>query len=263
MRDLHDVILSYEGNDLYKDVLAPWIRENDYKNYWDELNIVKGISQEDNWKLYAFSRVLDLLTLNFQPNNGADESSWLGPKISITEYLDFIGLLGLEIKYQKDFNPFYCEVIEAKAGNENFKIETCLFPAIKLKNVIVKRSGVIITVNPKDFNIALINSAKTYWTYRRKNRRYQDLSHGWGHNSQWRTEIRIDIESNDRFIYNEHGTSSLNDVTEELIEKLRQQNLELDEAIELTKNRHFINCIKDDGDLFPYDFRFEESKSNA
>jgi hypothetical protein len=260
MRDLYDEILEYKGCDLFKKVLIPWEEKNHYKNYLSSLRIVRGISQDDNWELYAFSRVLDLLTLRLQPDKNADGSSWLGPEISMTEYLEFIDLLGLEAKYQEDFNPFYCEIFEARVGSDNFKIEKSLFPVIKLKNLVLKRCGIQITVNPKDNNLALINNAKIYWTFRRKNRKYQDLSHGWASNSQWRTGFRIDLETDEKYIYNHHGKYSLNDLTKELVEELKRQNLELNEAIELIRNRQFIECTKDDSDLFPYDFRYEESK---
>jgi hypothetical protein len=109
----------------------------------------------------------------------------------------------------------------------------------------------------------LINSASIYWTYRRKNRKYLDLSQGWGSNSQWRTDLRLDIETKDSFIYNQKGKFDLNNLTTELLEELRQQNLEIEEAIELTKYRHFVRSTKDDTDLFPYDFKYEEKKSHA
>jgi len=130
---------------------------------------------------------------------------------------------------------------------------------------MIKRAGVIITNNPKDYNINLINSAPIYWTYRRKNRIYHDLSHGWGSNSQWRTEFRLDVETENTFVYNLKGKYNLSNPAEEVFDKLRccageGTVLELQEAIELVVNRQFIKCTKDNNDLWPYDFKYTEGK---
>ena len=49
----------------------------------------------------------------------------------------------------------------------------------------------------------------------------------------------------------------------ELKEKLAEQNLSLEEAVELVKNRHFIAATKDDVDLFPYDFSLGDKRLKA
>lgn len=269
IRDLYDKILTFEGEGLYEKVLKIWVTENNYRNYlsstFDKLQPDKEIdlSKEEIWELYALTRVLDTLTLRFQTNNKADGSDWLGPELTLSEYIAFIDLIGLEAKTPKTFHTFDCEIIEALEGENDFHIIECCFPTIKSKNLILKRAGVKILLNPQNYNLTLINKATIYWTYRRKNRYYQDLSLGWGSNSQWRTELRLDIETKDSFIYNQKGEFDLNNVTPELLNELSQQNLELKEAIELTKFRHFISSTKEDGDLFPYDFKYEEMKNHA
>ncbi|MDN5623820.1 MAG: hypothetical protein L0G96_11845, partial [Acinetobacter sp.] len=217
--------------------------------------------QEDIWELYALSRVLDLLTLPFQTDNDADDSDWKGPRITVAEYIEFNNLLGLEITTPFSFKPFNCEIIEAQIGMNDFEIIECNFPAVKLNNLMIKKAGVKILLNPDKFNLNLINKASIYWAFRRKNRKYFDLSQGWGSNSQWRTDLRLDIETENSYIYNVTGKFNLNSPTIELMEELNQQDLELNEAVELTVFRHFMKCTKDDSDLFPYYFRFEEQKS--
>lgn len=269
IRDLYDKIMDFEGEGLYENVLKTWIAENNYRNYlfstFDKFQTDKkfDLSQESIWELYALTRVLDTLTLPFQTNNKADGSDWLGPKLSIQDYVAFNDLIGLETVTPKLFNTFDCEIIEAQEGENDFEITNCFFPAVKFENLIIKRAGVKIFLNPKNYNLALINNASIYWTYRRKNRKYLDLSQGWGSNSQWRTDLRLDIETKDSFIYNQKGKFDLNNLTPELLEELRQQNLEIQEAIELTKYRHFVKSTKDDSDLFPYDFKYEEKKNHA
>jgi hypothetical protein len=269
IRDLYDKILDFEGEGLYENVLKTWVAENSYGNYlsniFDKLQSDNKIdfSQENIWELYALTRVLDILTLRFQTNNKADGSDWLGPKLSLTEYISFNDLIGLETRTPKSFNSFDCEIIKTREGENDFLISECFFPSVRFKNLIIKRAGVKISLNPQNYNLTLINNATIYWAYRRKNRKYLDLSQGWGSNSQWRTDLRLDIETKDSFIYNQKGKFDLNYLTTELLEELSQQNLEIQEAIELTKYRHFIKSTKDDTDLFPYDFKYEEKKNHA
>ena len=261
-----ETILDFKAEDFFESVIKKWIVENDYKNYISNIsNKISGrkneLLQEDIWELYALSRVLDLLTLPFQTDNDADDSDWKGPRITVAEYIEFNNLLGLEITTPFSFKPFNCEIIEAQIGMNDFEIIECNFPAVKLNNLMIKKAGVKILLNPDKFNLNLINKASIYWAFRRKNRKYFDLSQGWGSNSQWRTDLRLDIETENSYIYNVTGRFNLNSPTIELTEELNQQDLELNEAVELTVFRHFMKCTKDDSDLFPYYFRFEEQKS--
>ncbi|GEM_PF-960145 len=261
-----ETILDFKAEGFFESVIKKWIVENDYKNYISNIsNKISGrkneLLQEDIWELYALSRVLDLLTLPFQTDNDADDSDWKGPRITVAEYIEFNNLLGLEITTPFSFKPFNCEIIEAQIGMNDFEIIECNFPAVKLNNLMIKKAGVKILLNPDKFNLNLINKASIYWAFRRKNRKYFDLSQGWGSNSQWRTDLRLDIETENSYIYNVTGRFNLNSPTKELTEELNQQDLELNEAVELTVFRHFMKCTKDDSDLFPYYFRFEEQKS--
>ncbi len=261
-----ETILDFKAEDFFESVIKKWIVENDYKNYISNIsNKISGrkneLLQEDIWELYALSRVLDLLTLPFQTDNDADDSDWKGPRITVAEYIEFNNLLGLEITTPFSFKPFNCEIIEAQIGMNDFEIIECNFPAVKLNNLMIKKAGVKILLNPDKFNLNLINKASIYWAFRCKNRKYFDLSQGWGSNSQWRTDLRLDIETENSYIYNVTGRFNLNSPTIELTEELNQQDLELNEAVELTVFRHFMKCTKDDSDLFPYYFRFEEQKS--
>ena len=259
-----ETILEFKAEDFFESVIKKWIIQNNYKNYISnissKINSRKNeLSQEDIWELYALSRVLDLMTLSFQTDN--DDSDWKGPRIKVAEYIEFNNILGLEVTTPYSFKPFNCEIIEAQIGENDFEIIECNFPAVKLSNLMIKKAGVKISLNPDKFNLNLINNASIYWAFRRKNRKHFDLSQGWGSNSQWRTDLRLDIETENSYIYNITGKFNLNSPTIELMEELKQQGLELNEAVELTVFRHFIKCTKDDSDLFPYYFSFEEQKS--
>ncbi|WP_298427936.1 hypothetical protein [uncultured Kordia sp.] len=262
IRDLYYQVLDYEGEELFTDLLKPWVENYNYKRFINSITDILNISNEKNCELYALSRLLDILTLHFLPNNNADGSDWLGVEISKNEYIEFIKIIGLETVKPKTYDTFHCEIAETKVGNKNFEITECLFPSVKLKNLLIKRSAVIITNRIEDYNLELMNNSKIYWTFRRNNRKFIDLSNGWGNNSQWKTEFRLDLENGNKIIYNYNGKFDLNQLSEETLNELKEEGLEVNEAIELIVNRHFIKCSKDDSDLFPYNFRYDEIKKD-
>ena len=260
-RELYHEIVEYNGKNIFTGIIKSWNKNNNSKYYLKYFDKGFILSDEDNWEYYALSRVLDILTLRFQPNKNADFSEWIGTDISLEEYIEFIKLLGLEIIYPETYSSFNCEILEAKEGKNNFEIIECMFPTVRLKGLIIKRSGVIISINPNDYDLNLINNAKIFWAYRRKNRKHEDLSDGWGSNSQWRTDFRFDIETENHYIYNFYGEYDLNQGTVEIINKLKEMNLDVNEMIELLVNRHFIRCIKDENEIFPYSFKYSEKKN--
>lgn len=261
---LYNLILQYDGHDVFDQLIFPWIKEHEVKNYFKMLeekiiiNPIPKLPQEDLFELYAFNRILDLLTLNLQSDNNADGSDWKGHHCTENQYINFIQSSGLEVYTPKIFQPVYCEILEAESGKSNFEITQCGFPCVKLKNIILKRAGVKIMLDENKYQIDSINNSTVYWAHWRKNRKFQDQSLGWGSNSQWRTSARLDIETDDSFIYNIYGNVNLNDPTDENKEDILQQGLNITDAIELTRHRLFISSGKDDSDLYPYEFRYEE-----
>ena len=265
IKDLYLEILDFDGDHIFETMIKKWVLENNYQSIISNISqkILSDkivLSQNDIFELYALNRVLDVLTLQFQPNNHAD-GEWLGPKISVLEYIEFTHLIGLETFTPESFHTFNCEIMDVQAGTCDFKIIEQYFPAVKLKNLIIKRAGVKLSLNPTHYDLELINQAAIYWTFRRKNRKYFDLSQGWGSNSQWGTDFRLDFETKDCFIYNILGKQDLNTPNSDTITELHDSNLEIEEAIELVKFRHFMACPKDDSDLFPYDYKYSQLKN--
>ncbi len=264
IKDLFLEILDFDGDHIFETLIKKWVLENNYKSIMSNisqkiLNDKIVLSQDDIWELYALSRVLDVLTLQFQTNNHAD-GEWSGTKISILEYIEFNHLIGLETFTPEPFHTFNCEIIDVQAGTRDFQIIEQYSPAVKLKNLMIKRAGVKLSLDPALYDLELINQAAIYWTYWRKNKKFFDLSQGWGVNSQWGTDFRLDLETKDCFIYNILGEQDLNTPNSDTITELHDSNLEIEEAIELVKFRHFMTCTKDDSDLFPYDYKYIESK---
>ncbi|MDL2302874.1 hypothetical protein LJC28_00590 [Dysgonomonas sp. OttesenSCG-928-D17] len=166
MRNLYERIIEYNGEKLYDDILIPWINNNNYKEYLKNIEGLllenKDIAIEDSWELYALSRVLDIMTLRFQLNNKADGNNWLGPELKLKEYENFINLLGLTLKENIEYNSFYCEIINAIDGNDDFKIIENYHPPIILGNLLIKKGGVKITLNTQKYNLSIINNSTLY-----------------------------------------------------------------------------------------------------
>lgn len=260
IRDLYHKIPKYKGDKILTELIKPWLQQNGYREYLHALPISKEMSDGDNWELYALSRVLDVLTLTDRPDGYTEAFDRDEPLLTRNEYIELVQFLGFEIDWPKHYDPFHCEIATAVAGRANFEIVDCIHPAIKLKNLMIKRSPVTITLKPEDYDLNRINNAMLYWTFRRSNRKTTDLSEGWGSNSQWRTEFRMDIETEQSYIYNLKNTLDLNELNEETITELKNQNLTVAEAIELVVHRQFIACTKEDKDLFPYEFKYEAPK---
>jgi hypothetical protein len=89
-----------------------------------------------------------------------------------------------------------------------------------------------------------------YWAYRRKNRPYQDVSHGWGSNSQWRTRFRRDFRIGDEFYY---SVDDKNDLSLMEPTEVNNNGLTREECVELLTNRCFLITTKPHHDLWPYD----------
>ncbi|AKJ41515.1 hypothetical protein [Pragia fontium] len=268
MRDLFYNITNYQGDKIFNDELVPWldVNERDFSNFIKkvsnltiDVNNVSHISDEISWQLYALSRVLDCLTQCFQYKDRVAINS-KEPFISREQYISFAQRLGLSIKTPEVFNPFFYEIIRAESGKPNFDILEIRYPALMLGHLLINRGGVVISMSPSEYNIELVNNAEIYWAYTRSHRASNDLSHGWGSNSQWRTGFRFDFECSNGFIYNSQGSVDLNLTSDSTFQILQEDSLSLLEARELTMYRHFITGTRNDDDLFPYNYKFFDAK---
>lgn len=268
MRNLFESIQEYNGDNVYDQVLIPWLDKNgpeirefmaDVAESTADIKQVSDVPNVMSWTLYALSRVLDLLTLPFQKDTHQEEQQRIS-LISLEEYLSFVHLLGLEVNQPTLFHPFYCEILRAEGGGPGISLVEMRYPALTLGHLLIKRGGAVITMSPSEYNIELVNKATIYWAYSRLNRDCEDLSRGWGSNSQWRTGFRFDFDCKEGFLYNAQGKNDLNKPSKSVLAEIHDDGLSLAEAKELTVYRQGITFSGTEQEFFPYDYRFFEPK---
>ncbi len=71
-----------------------------------------------------------------------------------------------------------------------------------LGKLLFYRAGVKIRANPSFYKKGIADKSTLYWSHRRKYRETNDLSIGWGGNSQWKTKFRLDFDLENKYIYN-------------------------------------------------------------
>jgi hypothetical protein len=256
-RELYHSLLEYEGAATYADVLQPWIASNPDEAQWIRDfgsrpgNPIPEADVDDLFRLYALSRVCETLVLGFQKGN-ADGSNWPGPVLTIAEYTSFVEAVGLTIVHPTRYTPFHHEVVNVEVSKELLTVPVLLsshWPCLMIGNMLFMRAGATVLTSEHQLTPGIANATTIYWSYRRKNRPTNDLSKGWGSNSQWRTCLRRDYHVQDKFYFNVDGKCNLAMLPEESIDDF---GLTKAERIELLVNRNFVTTEKPHDDMLPY-----------
>jgi hypothetical protein len=257
-RQLFETIHAENSRPMYRSVLAPWVDVNGSERDWLLSFACRTGSPappaevEDLWRLYALARVNETLLLRFQRGR-ADGNDWPGPDVALDEYLRFFESLGLTIVEASSFSPFYHEIVEVQETEDEEQpvcVRATVWSCLMLGNMIFSRAGVRVSGGRRVIHKEVAESSTLYWAYRRKNRPHQDLSHGWGSNSQWRTRFRRDDRIGREFYYNVDGKHDLGAPESEAKDR---DGLAREERIELLTNRCFVKTTKAHADLWPYD----------
>jgi hypothetical protein len=255
-RQLHDAMLDWPGARFPGSHLADWLRGNPDEVRWlHAFGASRGpespATSEELWRLYALSRVIELMNLSFQ----SGDAGWAGPGIPLHEVSSFATDLGLSVSRPERYSAFDCEIVNATSAQDPeqpIMLEGVNWPCVMLGDMLVCRAGATVRGGAAFIDPQIAMSSTLYWAYRRRYRLYQDLSHGWGSNSQWRTSFRRDYRIGARHFYNVDGTNELADPD------LRTDDdspLSRSERTELLLNRCFVVTTKPSDDLWPYDDR--------
>ena len=258
--DLYFAVSENESNSLYDDVILPWLSTSG--DIMQLLTSVRNLSETPTdeeekqfvlWDLYALSRINDFFLLPFQ---NSDLNRWEGSSISMEQYLRFFENLGLnpfEPKHGEAFSPFHHEIVSVEQSADSaepISVVGSQWPGFMYGEMLFSRSGVRVRGGADFVRKNVAEASTLYFTHRRLNRPTEDLSMGWGHNSQWRTAFRRDYEINGQLLFNVDGKKSL--LRESKTDSVDDYGLTVPDRIELCMNRCFVRTEKPHGDLFPY-----------
>ena len=132
-----------------------------------------------------------------------------------------------------------------------------------LGNMLFARGGVDVCAGKIIFKPGIADASTLYWADRRKGRPVNDLSDGWGGNSQWRTSFCRDYVVGYTRFYNVDGKCDLAAKAAETADDGLFPALTLAERIELLTQRCLVSSTKAHEELWPYDDCWRESAGNG
>jgi hypothetical protein len=233
------------------ELLRSWLQEHQAEADWlrrfGAREPLSAAKIEDLMRLYALSRVSDILLLNFQPKKLIDE--WTPSDVSLDDYQDFMLALRLRDASTSNFHPFFHEIVEVVPSDDVDEPITFLrqhWPTLMLGAMMLSRGGVTVRGGRNQIRKEIAEESTLYWAYCRMNRRTKDLSGGWGSNSQWRTSFRRDYHIGDTFYFNIDAAPEEGDLDDD-------DGLTPSERRELLLHRCLITSDKPHHDLWPYD----------
>lgn len=290
-RLLYKELADYDGQSVSQDVLAPWLpkarRALDGLQPYRRMNTPRNqydIIIDDLWQWYALSRVNDYLLVNFQaapdfyaaPPRQADQwrewmvnvghehlVKWEGSTVTAAEYLGFFEPLGFRSFTHLPYSPFRYEIVEVSEAPEEdgVTVDHVFWPGLMFGDMMFSRAGVRVRGPGHLIHKAVAENSRLYFTHWRLRRETEDESHGWGHNSQWRTAFHRDYESDGHFHYNVDASHPLGDRYRASFSEGEwddEDDLRMDERVELLTNRCFVRCLKDDRNRYPYNDRYTD-----
>ncbi|MYT30265.1 MULTISPECIES: hypothetical protein [unclassified Streptomyces] len=209
-RELYEALAWYEQREPYETIVVPWLHQvqgryrtwlataAEDSSWWTETRREPD-GRELMWELYALYRVSDLLLLAFQPPSDEPCAPDPRPLLSEREYVDLFTSLGMTPFEDSDaFDPFLHEIVEVEQADDPqapIEIAEVLWPGLTLGQLLFSRAGVRIHAGVEHAQRGVADRSPLYWTFRRRHRPTVDLSQGWGGNSQWRTDFRLDYRT--------------------------------------------------------------------
>lgn len=260
-RALFDALRDYRGASTFDDVLQPWLQQNVAESAWLAALAsgtdggIAPASEQTLWRLYALSRVAQVMVLPFQQSR-ADGSDWPGPALSADDVERFFAGLGLSVLRPARFTPCHHEIVAVAPADDpraSPRPVAYRWPCLMAGPLLIQRAGVVVRAGATFARPGLADRSTLYWAYRRKYRAYHDLSRGWGSHSAWRTRFRRDYHRGDTFHFNGDGRRDLASLAPEARDG---GGLDRAQRAELLMHRGFVvTSLSADDDLWPYEDR--------
>lgn len=258
-RELLSLLHDCASGDALEPTVRRWLAANTAEIAWLQTVAVAGPSPrsvpampvEDLWRLYALSRVSDALI--------ALTATHTRPARAYIAFMAGLGLQRITAEPAAPFHPFYHEIVTVTpapataaspdlAASAPIALTSTHWPGFLCGPLLIARAGVGVTGGTQHLRKEIAETSTLYWCHRRSGRPTQDLSVGWGSNSQWRTAFRRDYCLAGQLHYNVDGQSQPDD----------DLDLTDPEKTELLRHRCFIVSARTHEDLFPYHLRHME-----
>ncbi|TQF06415.1 hypothetical protein E6W39_34680 [Kitasatospora acidiphila] len=135
--------------------------------------------------------------------------------LDLEHYLELLGRLGM-VPFEETgvFDPFLREIVEVEEAadpDEPIRITEVVWPGLWSGPLMFSRAGVRIRAGAHHAERGVADRSPLYWTFLRRHRPTVDLSHGWGSNSQWRTDFRLDYRTSKEERVNADAQADIDD----------------------------------------------------
>ena len=165
------------------------------------------------WELYRLGRLVDILIAPHQPVDDdpalnswiTKQPWWTGPLPSPSAWAAFCQAIGATVLAEDTYHPFFHEVVAVVPADDPEQPPEIVhqhWPGAMIGAMLLARAGVTVRTGSRWMDPVVATRSCLYWARWRRNRLVRDLSHGWGANSQWRTEFRRDYVVGDELHYN-------------------------------------------------------------
>lgn len=277
---LYHAISKNTPEKLWADVLVP--NEEWFLQQRDALDRKQGgwstdaagipiLDEGDLYVYFAISVVNNALLTSFQESpedSPASPAAELEPSQYRHVWSDW---LGFELREVTRFHPFHCEIVEVVEAPEGQPLEILetKWPCLMRGSLLFSRAGVVVRA-PRSAGLhrGVADRSTLYFTDWRLYRPTNCQSHGWGHNSMWRTRFRCDFELPDVFVYNHlpatdpqrmelHGSgrSREGDTVDEDLAGMTQE-----ERVSFVRHRCLIASREGLHDGYPYNITDRETR---
>jgi hypothetical protein len=248
--DLYRLLVERGDADVFADILTPALprlRELMVPLSAYRLRDERGgytAADEHLWEWFALAAVNDHLLTPLA--------------ISAQHYRRFFEQLGMDVfDGRGELDPLLHEIVEVGTWtrpHEGVAVSTCFWPGLMYGEMVFARAGVLVLAHP-DLGIVkgIADRSTLYFANRRINRPAEDLSHGWGSNSRWRTRFHRNYLEPTQLVFNVEGTYDLADEASYRLPASINADLPIAARRELLIHRCFVSHPGPSHDHFPYD----------
>ncbi|MER5261910.1 hypothetical protein ABTZ99_07515 [Actinosynnema sp. NPDC002837] len=226
------------------------------------------VDDEQLWlmlELYALSRVSDhLIALHGEVGvtggravveGGVGRIRTCPPAHAVhTEFFTAVGLT--PFGHVEAFSPFHHEIVAVvqDPSATSVTVEEVLWPGFWFGDLLFSRAGVRVRAPRHLIDATVATTSVLYFTFRRGQRPTNDLSHGWGSQSQWRTSFPRFYSDEEGLHLNWDGEVDIGADPPVPAGDGPDDDVPLDQRRELLLHRCFVrgDPPRDADDRFPY-----------